>query len=351
MRPILQACGRNIPAFRRYLFRSAGTLSSPELKDGLNLHIANAGEDPKASFVPVLEKWKQQGNHLNPSDLRSIIQTLRDSERFPQALKVSEWMSEQKVCNLIPEDYVSRLHLIDNVLEDEEARVPVETVSVQPHDVSLQNNQIGKRDMVHQILSQMEKNNVKSDNRTLKIILGLLAECDTSTLDWRTSCEMAKTYLKQGLVVEAVKMLRRAEESVVDPDSKKLVYESLMVLYGEAGKAEEVYRIWGLYNNMSLLQRVADEEGYKAVITALLKLNDINGASTIVNKWYGKDVRIITMMASAYCEKGQLKDAEELLFRKGFRFVPKKIALALVVCYGYMLYDLGVKLYLGLIMS
>lgn len=207
-------------------------------------------------------------------------------------------------------------------------------------------NQIGKRDMVHQILSQMEKNNVKSDNRTLNIILGLLAESHSSTLDWRMSCEMAKTYLKQGrLVVEALKMLRRAEESVVDPDSKKLLYESLMVLYGEAGKAEEVYRIWGLYNNMNWRQRVDDEEGYKSVITALLKLNDINGAGTIVNKWYGKDVRIITMMASAYCEKGQLKDAEELLCWKGFRFIPKKVFLAFVVCYGYTLYSLGVNLF------
>ncbi|CAH8253733.1 unnamed protein product [Arabidopsis lyrata] len=159
---------------------------------------------------------------------------------------------------------VARLHLIDNVLGLEEAEKFFETIPQDKRDdsdlyttilsfytrsaktlekaelifhkmrklgylskpcpfnhmMSLY-NQIGKRDMVHQILSQMEKNNAKSDNRTLNIILGLLAESHSSTLDWRMSCEMAKTYLKQGLVVEAIKMLRRAEESVVDPDSKK----------------------------------------------------------------------------------------------------------------------------------
>ncbi|KAL1218696.1 putative pentatricopeptide repeat-containing protein [Cardamine amara subsp. amara] len=87
MRPILQPCTRAIPAFRRYLFPSAGTLSSPVLNDNLHHHIAKAGGDPQASFVPVLEEWKQHGNQLHPSDLRNIIETLRNSERSPQALK------------------------------------------------------------------------------------------------------------------------------------------------------------------------------------------------------------------------------------------------------------------------
>ncbi|KAL1217371.1 putative pentatricopeptide repeat-containing protein [Cardamine amara subsp. amara] len=82
MRPILQPFTRAIPAFRSYLFRSAGTLSSPVLNDNLHHHIA------KASFVLVLEEWKQHGNQLHPSDLRNIIETLRNSERSPQALKV-----------------------------------------------------------------------------------------------------------------------------------------------------------------------------------------------------------------------------------------------------------------------
>lgn len=86
---------------------------------------------------------------------------------------------------------------------------------------------------------------------------------------------MAKGYLKHGLVAEAVKMMSRAEE-LIDPTSKKLAYESLIVLYGDAGKAEDVYRIWDLYK-----VEVKDEdgsEGCRSVISALLRLNDTNGA-------------------------------------------------------------------------
>ncbi|CAA7015676.1 unnamed protein product [Microthlaspi erraticum] len=71
----------------------------------------------------------QEGNQLNPSDLRSIVDTLRDSERSLQALKVSEWMSEQKVFDLIPEDFAARLNLTGNALGLEEAEKFFESIA------------------------------------------------------------------------------------------------------------------------------------------------------------------------------------------------------------------------------
>ncbi|XP_019097341.1 PREDICTED: putative pentatricopeptide repeat-containing protein At1g28020 [Camelina sativa] len=347
MRLIFQPCARAVPAFRKYLLRSIGTLSSPELNDSLRRHIDKAGEDPKASFVPVLEQWKQQGNQLNPSDLRRIVENLRDSKRFPQALKVSEWMSDQKVCDIVPEDFAARLDLIDKILGLKAAEkffksIPEnkrddfvyttmlsfyarldETESTlwkmkeigyrsKPHIFKHMMSsktlakaesifgkmielrylskpspfnhmmslyiKLGKLDMVHKILSQMKDNNVEPDNITLnnklwlyaaesniKEMEKLLAKCDTNTLDWRTCRDIARAYLRHGSVVEAVNMLRRAEQSLVDPESKELAYKSLMWLYGEAGKAEDVSRIC----ESDYFAKF--EEDYRSVLHILLK--------------------------------------------------------------------------------
>ncbi|XP_010478152.1 PREDICTED: putative pentatricopeptide repeat-containing protein At1g28020 [Camelina sativa] len=414
MRLIFQPCARAVPAFRKYLLRSVGTLSSPELNDRLRRHIDKAGEDPKASFVPVLEQWKQQGNQLNPSDVRLIVENLRDSKRFPQALKVSEWMSDQKVCDLVPEDFAARLHLIDKILglnaaekffksipenkrddfvyttmlsfyarldETESTLWKMKEIGYRSkphifkhmmssktlakaesifgkmtelrylskpspfnHMMSLYIS-LGKLDMVHEILSQMKENNVEPDKITLnnklrlyaaeskiKEMLKLLAKCDTNTFDWRTCSDIAKAYLRQGSVVEAVNMLRRAEESLVDPESKKLAYKSLMRLYGEAGKAEDVSRIW----ESDYFEKW--EEDYRLVLYILLKLNHNNEAGKIYNSWIPPikhDVRIVAMMASAYCERGQLKDAEDAMFtgvvRPALDNVLQLALLALVV--------------------
>ncbi|VVA90429.1 unnamed protein product [Arabis nemorensis] len=224
--PILQPCAR---AFRRYFFRSAGTLSSPELNDSL----------------PVLEQWKRQGNQLNPSDIRNIIKTLGDSQRFTQALKVSEWMSERQLCNLIPEDFAARLYLIDNVLGLEEATKFFLSIPECKRDHS-----VGKR--------QMEMNNVEPDNLTLNIKLRLYAaEFD----------------------------IEKLTKAIKDKESDD----------------------W----------KNKDSKGYRLVISSLLKSGDIDMATEITEEWYDGfykfDVRIVAMMASAYCESGLIWEAERWL--------------------------------------
>ncbi|CAH2054069.1 unnamed protein product [Thlaspi arvense] len=83
----------------------------------------------KADISTVLEQWRQkQGNHLNPSLVRVTVEKLRESQRFRHALEVSDWMVEQKICHLVPEDFAARFHLIENVLGLEEAEKFFESV-------------------------------------------------------------------------------------------------------------------------------------------------------------------------------------------------------------------------------
>ncbi|CAH8283545.1 unnamed protein product [Eruca vesicaria subsp. sativa] len=75
----------------------------------------------KAKISTVLEQWRQQGNKLSPSIVRGILEKLRDSKQYPQALEVSQWMTEHKICSLVPEDYTTRFHLTEKVLGFKEA--------------------------------------------------------------------------------------------------------------------------------------------------------------------------------------------------------------------------------------
>ncbi|KAL1217219.1 Pentatricopeptide repeat-containing protein [Cardamine amara subsp. amara] len=153
-------------------------------------------------------------------------------------------------------------------------------------------------------------------------------------------------------------MLSRAEESV-DPKSKKLAYESLLMLYGNAGKAEDVYRIWDMYKNLP----DKNSEGYRLVISFSLKLGDIVTADKIRKEWvkgYNKfDVRIVSMMASAYCERGLTTNAKGLMrsmmIQKYISDMPiRHFLLLLLVCYHlscdlYILLDFVSKMVLAIV--
>ncbi|KAF3511345.1 hypothetical protein F2Q69_00003255 [Brassica cretica] len=107
-------------------------------------------------------------------------------------------------------------------------------------------------------------------------------------------------------------MLLRTEEDHIDPES----YAELLTLYGEAGEREDVYRIWDLYK----MTEKQDNDGFRALFGSLLKLNDLNGAEEIYyNEWDGSgldfDVRIPTMLASGYREKGLVKKADKLMIK------------------------------------
>ena len=50
------------------------------------------------------------------------------SQRLHQALEVSDWMIEHKICCLVPEDFSARFQLIENVLGLEEAEKYFESI-------------------------------------------------------------------------------------------------------------------------------------------------------------------------------------------------------------------------------
>ncbi|KAG7598495.1 Pentatricopeptide repeat [Arabidopsis suecica] len=359
---------RNMLAKRLYgAYQNVITVST------LNHRITDALHR-NAQIIPVLEQWRQQGNQVNPSHVRVIIKKLRDSDQPLQALQVSEWMSKEKICNLIPEDFAARLHLIENVVGLEEAEKFFESIPKNSRDDSVYTTLLNSyarsdknlckaeatfqkmrelgllsrpspsnamislysalkdREKVEEILREMKDNDVEADSITVNTVLKLYsALCDVTAmekflnkwegihgikLEWLTTLDMAKAYLRTRSSGNAIKMLRLTEE-LVDRNSLKSAYDHLMKLYGEAGKREEVLRIWNLYKT-NIGQR--DNNGYRTVIRSLLKVDDIFGAEEIYKVWESLslefDIRIPTMLASGYRERGMTEKAEKLINSK-----------------------------------
>ncbi|KAG2294927.1 hypothetical protein Bca52824_041596 [Brassica carinata] len=271
----------------------------------------------KAKISTVLEQWRQQGNKLNPSLVRGIFEKLRDSKRYPQALEVSQWMAERKICSLVPEDYAARFNLVESVLGLEEAEKFLEKVP--------ENLKALLETEVDEILREMKDNNVKLDSLTLNNVLRVYAaESDVasmekllegseeaaSTLQLRTVLDMAKAYLRVGSKREARGMLLRAEV-LNEPAS----YVELMRLYGEAGKcSEDIYRIWNLYKKTGK----QNSEGFLALLGSLLNLDDTKGAAEMYYKEYECsglefDVRIPNTLVSGFRKKGMVRKADNLM--------------------------------------
>ncbi|KAL0695545.1 hypothetical protein Bca4012_062725 [Brassica carinata] len=216
-----------------YRSRTFGTLSSANqtLQDRLTEAL-----DQNAQIIPVLQQWRQQGNHINPSHVIVIIKKLRDSDQPVQALQVSEWM-------------------LDNVVGLEKAEKFFESIPHSARDGSVY-AAVSDATAMENLLTALEEN---SGN--------------WRTLEWLITVEMAKACLKDGSQEKAIKLLTLTEKLLVDPKSFKQAYELLTKLYGEAEKKEKLLRIWNLCNKTT--EPYCDSNDYLTVICSLLKLDAI----------------------------------------------------------------------------
>ncbi|KAF8104784.1 hypothetical protein N665_0168s0026 [Sinapis alba] len=348
---------------RSYPFHSTRTVPY----DTLQRRVARAG-DPSASIVRVLEGWLDEGNPVKTSELHSIVKMLRKFSRFSHALQISDWMSEHRVPDISDGDIAIRLDLIAKVYGLREAekffeKIPIERRNYHlygallncyaskkvfhkadelfqkmkdlgflrgclPYNVMLNLYiRCGKYTMLEKLLRDMEDGHVKPDIFTVNTRLHayslvsdvegmekFLISCESDPgleLDWRTYADAANAYIKAGSTEKALEMLRKSEQ-LLNPQIKRQAYEVLMSFYGAAGKKQEVYRLWTLYKELDRFYNT----GYISVISALFKVEDIQGVEKIMGEWAAGhslfDVRIPHLLITAYCKKGMMDKAEEV---------------------------------------
>ncbi|KAL3613655.1 hypothetical protein CASFOL_041729 [Castilleja foliolosa] len=127
--------------------------------------------------------------------------------------------------------------------------------------------------------------------------------------NWSTFSTMASMYVKSGQIKKADDCLKIIEGRLKSRD--RLPYHYLISLYGSTGNTEEVYRIWKIYKasfvNIPNL-------GYHAVISALVRADDINGAEKIYDEWLSVksiyDPRVGNLILSFYVRNGLSEKAE-----------------------------------------
>ncbi|XVF55943.1 hypothetical protein PTKIN_Ptkin06aG0076100 [Pterospermum kingtungense] len=324
------------------------------------------------TIVPVLDQWVEEGNPVKKNILRSYIKQLRSYKRYAQALEISVWMSDKRYFPLTSSDVAIRLDLIAKLRGIEHAENYFNSLSkqvkglevyssllncytrirsVEKAEAILQrmrnlgfdrstlifNNllrlyyKIGNYMKMDSLMYEMKEKGIACNTTTYCTFLSAYgAQCNVdgidkvlqmaesdSNLDLQCSLYTiaADAYIKAGHFEKASLMLKKSEELL---GGRGIAYDHLLTHYTSLGKKEEVLRIWELYKKRMKVHN----KGYTAMITSLLKFDDIETAEKIFDEWESQtpqtlsyDIRIPNFMLGVYSRKGLLEKFETLVNR------------------------------------
>ncbi|KAJ1412890.1 Tetratricopeptide-like helical domain superfamily [Sesbania bispinosa] len=258
-------------------------------------------------------------------------------------------MSNERTLHLVSRDIASRLDLIDQVRGLDQAEKYFSSISDTLRDFKVygallncyaQHNSMEKVEAFMQKIKEYDPKQVPRLTKNYNIMLRLYARigqyeklnslmqemkeknlCDSFSYNIRLNA-----YLTTNDINGMEKLLDQLEADPVAPvdwKSEKLIkgkmmrvaYESLIIKYAAIGKKDDVYRIW----NMCKMLKPSRNSSYISMLTALSKLNDIDGAERILEEWESGntcfDNKIPNVMVSAYCKNGMLEKVEACIAR------------------------------------
>lgn len=153
-----------------------------------------------------------------------------------------------------------------------------------------------------------------NDTRGMEELLAKMEVDSSATLNWFTYATAADGYTKAGQFDKSLAMLKKSEQ-LIKGKARRAGYESLLTKYAAVGKKDEVYRIWDMCKNLN----GSRNSSYISMLTALSKLDDIDGAERILEEWESGntcfDIRIPNVMVSAYSKNGLMDKAEAYVGR------------------------------------
>lgn len=295
-------------------------------------------ENPQIGVASVLNQCEKEGKKVNKWELCKIVRELRKFKRFKLALEVYEWMNNRiERFRLSSSDTAIQLDLIAKVrgvssAEDYFMRLP-DTLKDKRIYGALLNAYVGAKerekaeslmermrtkgyaqhplpfnvmmtlymklndyDKVDELISEMKQRNIHLDLYSYNIWLSARgsqgsAEGMEQVLDemklvptiipnWTTFSTIASVYIKLGMFEKAEQCLKDLEARITGRD--RMPYHYLISLYGSIGNKEEVNRVWNTYK--STFSSIPNW-GYHAMISALIRLGDIEGAEKMYEEW------------------------------------------------------------------
>ncbi|KAH6792919.1 hypothetical protein C2S52_003396 [Perilla frutescens var. hirtella] len=338
--------------------------------ESLYRRIAPLG-DPNVSVVPALDDWIEQGNSPKKWDVQQVITVLITYRRFRHALEVSLWMTNEKRYPVSPFDIGVRLKLILKNFGIEQAenyfnKIPenmrtyqiylallncytisksvdkAESIMQKARDLGYADKpvwynlmmnlhyQLGNRGKIGELLAEMESKGVSYDHFTYSVCLNSCAmasdavgmdrvvrimESDPAVVvHWRTLVTAAEGYLRIGSIDEALIVLDKLEKQLNKSSQKFVLLVFLLRLYAEAGKKEDLYRLWNANKGGKVVNKV-----YISMMRSLMKFDDIEGMENIFEEWESSaslfDFRVPNFLIDAYSTDGRLEKAEALIAR------------------------------------
>ena len=132
--------------------------------------------------------------------------------------------------------------------------------------------------------------------------------------NWTTYTTLASMHIKLENFEKAEECLKEAEKRTTGRDKKCFHY--LITLYSHLRKKEEVYRIWNRYKATF---HTIHNLGYQEVLSALVRLGDIEGAELLYDEWASKsssfDPKTMNILLAWYSREGFVVKAVQILNR------------------------------------
>ncbi|WVZ86605.1 hypothetical protein U9M48_033359 [Paspalum notatum var. saurae] len=320
----------------------------------------------------TLGAWDEGERRLYKWELCRIVKELRKFRRFSLALQVYDWMTERRDrFPLSSSDMAIQLDLIAKVrgvshaekyfeelpdaLKDKRTYGSLLNVYAQAmmkektEDTFEQMRKkgfasdtlpcnvlmnfyvdVGEPNKVSAIIDDMKEMNVSFDVCTYNIwvkscaakqdayemeqVFNQMIADESVVANWTTYTTMASMHIKLGNSDKAEEYLKEAEKRTTGRDKKCFHY--LITLYSHLGKKEEVYRIWNWYKaSFPTIHNL----GYQELLSALLRIGDIEGAELLYEEWASKgssfDPKTMNILLSWYAKEGLVTKAEQTLNR------------------------------------
>ncbi|KAK1393583.1 Pentatricopeptide repeat-containing protein [Heracleum sosnowskyi] len=317
---------------------------------------------PGLSIKSVLDKWIEDGNEVNKSDILMINLNLRKRKMYGRALQILEWSADRyefserdyashldltaKVQGLIkaeqyieeiPKAYrgevVYRTYLANcvatqNVKKSEEVFNKMKDLGLPLtaftcNQLLLLYKRTDKKKMAD-VLVHMENENVKPTVFTYNLLIdtkGLSRDITGMDQIVETMKEegiepinhtlniMAKHYISAGFKDKAEAVAKEMEGG--DLRDNRAACRYLLVLYSLLGKADEVARIW------KLCQSDANSYEYVAAIEAFGRLKKIKEATEVFEqtrkRWPRSSVKVYSNLLKVYADNKMLTEGRDLV--------------------------------------
>ncbi|KAJ4847629.1 hypothetical protein Tsubulata_002737 [Turnera subulata] len=326
-------------------------------------------DNPELGAGSILDELEKERKQLAKRDLCRVVKELRKFKRHRQALEVYEWMSGRGRYKLVGSDVAIQLDLIAKVrgvssaeeifrslssyrlkdkrvygamlnayarerMRDKAEDLLSEMKSKGFEVLALTYNvmmtlymNLKMFDKVHSLVSEMMENGTPLDLYTYNIWISCCGSegsvekmeqvfdqmrSDKSVIpNWSTFSTLATFYCKMGLFEKAEYCLRKVESRITGRD--RTPYHYLLSLYGNIGKKEEVHRIWNIYKAVF---PTIPNLGYHAIISSLVRMDDIEGAEKLFEEWLSNkvsfDPRMGNLLMGWYVKAGNFDQAESI---------------------------------------